>query len=480
MRTRNLRAITLSLIVTFTLLGALAACTSSAPVAEPEVATEVPATEAAPTEAVVTEAAATETPTSEVEAASETPEATEPSGEEATSDQATLIVQLDNSRTVVREVDFIAPISGLALLEASGLEVGKAEFDWGTAVCSIEGVGCPTDDCFCNDNAFWNYLTWEGDSWAGYPVGAAQSVISETGAIEGWHWSNGATSPEPANGALAAQAALTWLRSQQVITDGSYSSSAASSVEALLSISANHEDATLWRPAADAPSLLDFVVENGAAYAQSGVSEAGKLAVALAAADACWPVDALKPSDYYSETIGALHADAGPLAWGILGTLALDEEVPTDSVDYLLGLALPEGGWEWAPGWGRDTNSTALAVQALVASGVPVTDSVVISGQAYLLSAQTDEGGFSYDPHASWGNIADANSTAYTLQGLAALGIPAPEGAIDYLVSLQGEDGALGWQTAQPEANAGSTQQAIPALLGQSYPLVRVALPLCE
>jgi Prenyltransferase and squalene oxidase repeat len=109
-----------------------------------------------------------------------------------------------------------------------------------------------------------------------------------------------------------------------------------------------------------------------------------------------------------------------------------------------------------------------------------VTSSVIISGQAYLQSAQTEEGGFSYDPNASWGNVADANSTAYSLQALAALGMSAPDQAIDFLLGLQGEDGSLGWQVAQPAPNMGSTQQAIPALLGQPYPLRRAALPVCK
>jgi hypothetical protein len=273
---------------------------------------------------------------------------------------------------------------------------------------------------------------------------------------------------------------LSWLRPQQVITDSSYGSSTAASVEGLLALGANHEDANTWQPAADASSLLDFVLAHGAEYAQDGVSEAGKLAVALSAAGACWPAEAVKPSGYYSPTLGALHTDAGPLAWGILGTLALDEAAPTESVDYLLNLALPDGGWEWSPGWGRDTNSTALALQALVAAGVPLTNSAIISGQTYLQSAQAPEGGFSYDPNASWGNVADSNSTAYVLQALAALGVGAPEAAIDFLLVLQGEDGALGWQIEQPAANMGSTQQAIPALLGQPYPIQRVALPTCE
>lgn len=449
-----LRNSAFALLVTVTLL-ALAACATNAP------ATPVPITPDETSPAVAPEATAEATP-------------------EPTGDEATLIVQLDETRTLVRKIGFTAPVSGLALLESSNLDVETAALSWGSAVCSIEAVGCPADDCFCNENVFWGYLTWQDGNWAGYPVGPSQSVISTTGVIEGWQWGTGATPPSSPARAEAAHDALTWLRAQQVITDGSYANSAAPSVETLLAAGANHEDASEWRGAADAPSLLDFVLAEGAAYSQESVSAAGKLAVALSAAKACWPADAMKPSDHYSPTLGALHPDAGPLAWGILGTLALDEAVPTDSVEYLINLALPDGGWEWSPGWGRDTNSTALAVQALIATGVPATETVISSGQEYLLSAQTDEGGFSYDPNAAWGSVADANSTAYVLQALAALGIPAPDEAVAYLISLQGDDGALGWQTEQADPNPGATQQAVPALLGQPYPLQRVALPACE
>ncbi len=451
---QSLQKCALALLVTMTLL-ALAACATTAP------ATSVPATPDEIPAAVATAATAEATP-------------------EATGDEATLIVQLDETRTLVRKINFTAPMSGLALLQSSTLDIEIANLSFGSAVCSIEAVGCPADDCFCHDNLFWGYLNWQDGDWSGYPVGPSQSIISTTGVVEGWQWGTGATPPPSPVRAEAAHKALKWLRAQQMNADGSYEGSGAASVETLLAAGANREDANEWRVTADAPSLLDFVLAEGASTSHESVSAAGKLAVALSAADACWPADAMKPSDYYSPTLGTLHPDAGPLAWGILGVLALDEPTPTDSVEYLINLALPEGGWEWSLGWGRDTNSTALAVQALIAAGVPATDTVISSGQAYLLSAQTDEGGYSYDPNAAWGNVADANSTAYVMQALAALGIPAPDEAAAYLINLQGEEGALGWQTEQAAPNLGATQQAVSALLGQFYPLQRVALPVCE
>ncbi|HXF64028.1 MAG TPA: prenyltransferase/squalene oxidase repeat-containing protein [Caldilineaceae bacterium] len=398
---------------------------------------------------------------------------------------AALVIQLDPARLLVREVAFTEPISGLVALQRSGLEIETADFAWGTAVCRIEDTGCPAEDCFCGGDTFWNYATWDGASWQSYPVGPAASVISRTGAVEGWRWGEFEGPATPAPQALAAQSALEWLRAQQTITDGSYGGMGAS-VEALLAVAANALDADQWQATADAPSLLDYVLANAAQYSRQGTAEAGKLAVALVGAEACWPEEALTPTDHYSPTLGALASDAGPLAWGILGTLALGEPAPAESVSYLLDLALPEGGWEWSPGWGRDTNSTALAIQALIAAGEPVTASAVMSGLAYLKSAQLEGGGFSYDPAADWGNVADANSTAYVLQALAAAGMD-PRGGewrangagpVDFLLSVQSADGGFVWQAGQP-VNLSATVQAIPALLGRAYPLRRAVLEPC-
>jgi hypothetical protein len=57
--------------------------------------------------------------------------------------RATLVVQLDGMRSLVRPITFTAPISGLAALERSGLALVTSATEWGPAVCSIAGVGCP-------------------------------------------------------------------------------------------------------------------------------------------------------------------------------------------------------------------------------------------------------------------------------------------------------------------------------------------------
>ena len=49
----------------------------------------------------------------------------------------------------------------------TGLDEVTASFSWGSAVCSIEGVGCPATDCFCDPNKFWSYNYWDGSAWQG-------------------------------------------------------------------------------------------------------------------------------------------------------------------------------------------------------------------------------------------------------------------------------------------------------------------------
>lgn len=397
--------------------------------------------------------------------------------------QGNVVVQFDDNARVVRGFEFSTPISGLRALELSGLAVITAATSFGPAVCSIEGVGCPATACFCQAQRFWSYSYWDGQAWQSYPVGADSSVISQTGALEGWRWGEFGASQTPVTPTLAGGKALAWLQTRQVITNGGYGGVGAS-VEALLTIGANHVDGADWRGDANNPSLADYITVNGGVYARANPAAAGKLAVAIAAADACLPVGAWTPQGHYSPTLGAYSKQSGPNAWAILGAVALSETVPTPAITYLQQQEQPSGGWEWAPGWGADTNATALALQALIATGEPISASAVVSGLAFLDAAQQTDGGFAYDPAP--GAIGDANSTSYVVQALIAAG-DSPTGPrwtisntnpISYLLNLQLPDGSLQWQP-NTGTNLFATQQAIPALLGQPYPIGRHPVQSC-
>jgi squalene cyclase len=175
----------------------------------------------------------------------------------------------------------------------------------------------------------------------------------------------------------------------------------------------------------------------------------------------------------------------------VLGTTALSQAVPAQAVQFLEAAQWPAGGWEWDAGWGEDTNSTALAIQALAAAGEPAGSSAVLKGLNYLDAAQNDDGGFPYSPTSPWGTDSDANSTAYVVQALLAVGQSpsaarwsthtqgiTPTNPISYLLSVQLADGSFEWQ-AGSGSNASATRQAIPALLGRPFPLQATDLASC-
>ncbi len=160
-------------------------------------------------------------------------------------------------------------------------------------------------------------------------------------------------------------------------------------------------------------------------------------------------------------------------------------QVPAEAVTSLKGLQQKDGGWEWSPGFGSDTNSTALAVQALVAAGEPLTSTVIANGLSYIKTAQGKDGGFTYSPAQNSGS--DADSTAYVVQAIVAAGQEPVTTTwtvdgntpISYLLSLQLPDGSFEWQKGAG-SNALATQQAVAALLERSYPLKRSQLKSCQ
>jgi hypothetical protein len=389
----------------------------------------------------------------------------------------TVIVQFDATAQRVRPFTFTGEISGLDVLALSGLDVVTAATSFGPVVCSIEGVGCPATDCFCNATHYWAYNAWDGVAWQPYPVGAGSSVITRTGAVEGWYWSAFGDVQAPAAPALAAGEALRWLQTHQK-NDGGYGGAGAT-VETLLAAGANRLTPGAWRAGDGGESLTAAALRDLPAYARSGAAAAGKSAVALAAAGFCVPPALALPGTFYDPATAVYSGQSGPNAWALLGARASSETVPPAAVRGLARQALPGGGWEWAPGWGADTNSTALAVQALLSAGEPLTATAVVSGLAYLKTAQNGDGGFAYALEGNTPGASDANSTAYVVQALAAAGedVRGPawtvggRGPLDYLLSLRTVDGSFAWQ-AGGGPNLLATQQVIPALLGQPHPLV--------
>ena len=99
-----------------------------------------------------------------------------------------IVVQFEMGDTLIERVSIHPGLSGLQALESTGLDIDIKDFGDGSfAVCSIEAVGCPADDCFCDQEKFWNYEYWDGSTWMSYQIGASDSSLTG-GETEGWRW----------------------------------------------------------------------------------------------------------------------------------------------------------------------------------------------------------------------------------------------------------------------------------------------------
>ncbi|NJO06571.1 MAG: terpene cyclase/mutase family protein [Chloroflexaceae bacterium] len=167
-------------------------------------------------------------------------------------------------------------------------------------------------------------------------------------------------------------------------------------------------------------------------------------------------------------------ASAVAQSFAILGLLAAGTDIPADALAYLASLQADTGAWGGVDTTGLALQAFALASTRDIYNVYGVYETNIERGIAYLRQQQGSNGG--------WGN---ANSTAYALQGLRAVGedltVTGGRSALGALADFQKPDGpyAFAWDSPflSPDDNGFATIQAVPALLGVSYPYsVGVAL----
>jgi hypothetical protein len=110
-----------------------------------------------------------------------------------------VVVRFSEDNVVAKCVAFSEEqISGYEALRRSGLSV-RAGFDaQGGTMCSIDGLGCPSDNCFCRckggqDCIYWSYWHRPDESWEYARVGATSHMVSDK-QVEGWSWGPGTIS----------------------------------------------------------------------------------------------------------------------------------------------------------------------------------------------------------------------------------------------------------------------------------------------
>ncbi|MEX0616397.1 MAG: prenyltransferase/squalene oxidase repeat-containing protein [Candidatus Woykebacteria bacterium] len=139
------------------------------------------------------------------------------------------------------------------------------------------------------------------------------------------------------------------------------------------------------------------------------------------------------------DTFGVLALiSAGPSA---------DQQIISDSVNFIIANQNADGGLSWSTSGDSDTNDTAIAIMALNAAKSAGFTNVGLGtsldeAKNYMLTSQNPDGGWSFTP----GDTSDASSTAWGIQAMLGDDMVVSN-ALNFLVSLQNLDGSVSWMS---------------------------------
>ncbi len=292
----------------------------------------------------------------------------------------------------------------------------------------------------------------------------------------------------PVLAAVDTDAALGYLKTQQNPDGGfgsgfSPESTIGSTADAALAILAAGSSPADFEQDGNTP--LSYL-ENNAPSATTAGDLAKLILAAIAAGEnprQFGGVDSVAKLEGLLAAGGRIGTEADIYVSHILAVLALasaERPVPTSAIDLIKNAQQEDGSWAWdgSAETDGDTNSTAFAVQALIAAGEALDSEAVTQALAYYRGIQNDDGGWPYQNPSTYGTATDANSTAVLIQALIAAGQD-PAGAdwtiggntpVAALEALQNDSGAFAWQATVPDDNLLATLQALPALAGKAFP----------
>ncbi|HET6445610.1 MAG TPA: prenyltransferase/squalene oxidase repeat-containing protein [candidate division Zixibacteria bacterium] len=282
----------------------------------------------------------------------------------------------------------------------------------------------------------------------------------------------------------AISTAASWLASVHQNDDGGYTSfsmgsnigpsDVAGTVDAMLALASG---------GADIEPPLTFLrdnLEQVSQYAAIDGSTAGKIIIALAAADED-PGDfmghdfAIDLTNHLSPTGQYGVSGAFNQSLAILGLTAAGDPAPDNAIEWLIDQQAREGdlAGSWSDGFGTDGNAdtTAMAIMAIANSEHPAASEAMAEAMDFLHRTQLPSGGWEY----GLGFGENANSTALVLQSLGAIGEDvnssenqwSKEGItpLSALLHWQGDSGAFQADFGDgPFDDFFSTIQSLPAL----------------
>ena len=170
---------------------------------------------------------------------------------------------------------------------------------------------------------------------------------------------------------------------------------------------------------------------------------------------------------------GSWGGQVNPTAFGVLALAAAGSGTADRSARWLIRNRNGDGGWGFAPNTNSDADTTGAVLQALGAMGTG--SGAMRGGVGYLRSAQLRGGGFPLS-----GGGANAQSTAWAIQGLIAAGVSPRnlrKGGRDpfgYLASLQAADGHYRYSRTSDQTPVWVTAQALQAAERAPFPLAQV------
>ena len=293
----------------------------------------------------------------------------------------------------------------------------------------------------------------------------------------------------PVLAAADLTAALDYLEAQQN-TDGGFGSgfspdsTIGSTADTVLAIVAAGGGLAAFDQEGNTP--LTYLEANASSAASAG--DLAKLILATIAAGenprTLGGVDSVAKLESLSGTGGRIGGEADTFVSHLLAVLALasaERPISTEAVGDIVNAQQENGSWAWdgSAETAGDTNTTAFAVQALVAAGQDLASDPIANALVYYQDIQNEDGGWPYQNPSDYGTATDANSTAVTIQAIVAAGQDPASAAwtaddgstpVAALEALQNPSGAFAWQATMPDDNLLATIQALPALAGKAFP----------
>jgi len=225
-------------------------------------------------------------------------------------------------------------------------------------------------------------------------------------------------------------------------------------------------------------SLLAYVAAGVPALSDPGSLERTILVVRAAGADAY----SFAGHDLVAQLQGEVRRNgsvAGQVnltSFAVLALRAAGAPVGAATVAWLRAQQNGDGGFAFATaGAASDVDDTGAALEALAGTG-PASAHAIARAVGFIRSAQNGDGGLPSSP----GGPSDAQSTAWAVQGLIAAGVDPGalmrrgRSPLDYLRGLIAPDGHVRYAAGTDQTPVWVTGEALMALAGRPLPLAPV------